>query len=138
MVSAMHQQSTRFSVPALLCAVCACNHECGGARTHDNEVADGGEVERQDAAGAAAQQAQLLAAILALLPHVLRPPRMPCQLREPASGRLGGGDEVQPQPQPDYGALEVRQARCDMCWPSGHLTPQTVADPAMGYTASLP
>ena len=46
------------------------------SRTDGDEVADGGQVQRQDAAGAPAQQAQLVAAILALLPVVLHVQRI--------------------------------------------------------------
>lgn len=44
-------------------------------RTDGDEVADGGQVQRQDAAGAPAQQAELVAAVLALLPRVLHAQR---------------------------------------------------------------
>ena len=46
------------------------------SRTHGDEVADGGHVQRQDVAGAPAQQAELVAAVLALLPVVLHVQRI--------------------------------------------------------------
>ena len=48
---------------------------CGTGRTDGNEVAHRGQVQGQDAAGAPAQQAELVAAVLALLPCVLHAQR---------------------------------------------------------------